>query len=444
MQTSVIVLSWNGVDYLADCLNAVLAQDYPDFEVIVVDNGSTDGSADLVAESFPEIRLIRNERNLGFAAGNNVALWAAKGDMLVLLNQDTVVHEGWLAALAAALRDPSVGVAGCKMLYADGTIQHAGAYLHGSRGETGHIGQCEQDTGQYDEPRDVDFVTGASIAFQRSTLVKAGPFDEGFGAAYYEDVDWCYRVRELGLRVVYWPAATLIHFESVSSDVGSYAHHVLFHHGRLRLLYKHKPLTWLREELFKAESDWIRRFGGTIELTAARDAYLRVILALPEILAFRLRPVGVASGRNAREEWDGLLRLASDLRTACVDEMAKAGSSAQSFDDEGELTESPAVRLWQDLLKEWQVHEQPFRSTVPFVGKGIAAFREAWNNVSTRWYVLPLLQQQNAFNHTVLRLMQQMQQDIAQHMREVDRLTLAIARLERSVQALEEPDRGES
>ena len=98
MKASVIVLSWNGMDYLEDCLKAVLSQDYAGFEVIVVDNGSTDGSADLVAERFPQVQLIRNERNLGFAAGNNVGLQAATGDVLILLNQDTVVQPGWLAA----------------------------------------------------------------------------------------------------------------------------------------------------------------------------------------------------------------------------------------------------------------------------------------------------------------------------------------------------------
>lgn len=130
---SAIVLSWNGKKYIADCLDALLAQDYAHLELLVVDNGSTDGTPELVAEQYPLVTLIRNGRNLGFAPGNNIGLRAATGDLLVLLNQDTRVQPGCLAALAATFADPSIGVAGCKLLYPDGTIQHAGGYLYGSR-----------------------------------------------------------------------------------------------------------------------------------------------------------------------------------------------------------------------------------------------------------------------------------------------------------------------
>jgi GT2 family glycosyltransferase len=129
-KASVIILAWNGVDYLDPCLTAVLGQAFDHFEVIVVDNGSTDGSADLVAERFPAVRLICNRRNLGYAAGNNVGLRAAAGNVLVLLNQDTVVQPGWLAMLTEALQDPQVGFAGSKVLDYEGkTVLHAGGRL---------------------------------------------------------------------------------------------------------------------------------------------------------------------------------------------------------------------------------------------------------------------------------------------------------------------------
>jgi GT2 family glycosyltransferase len=445
MKASVIVLSWNGMDYLDDCLNAVLSQDYPDFEVIVVDNGSTDGSPDLVAERFPQVQLVRNGRNLGFAAGNNVGLRAATGDVLVLLNQDTVVHDGWLAALVAAVDDPTVGIVGCKLLYPDGTIQHAGAYLHGARGESEHIGRYEPNTGQHNRPTDVDFVTAASIALRRSTLVKIGPLDEGFAPAYFEDIDWCYRARAAGLRIVYWPDATLTHFESVSTQTDTYAHKAVYHHGRLRMLFKHKSCSWLQQELVPAEIDWAGHLGRVVEMMAVRDAYLRILLSLAEILAFRLGPEGIASGHDPQEEWDALLKAISDLRVVCIQDEPQTAFFEQ------------LEHLWRDLQAQWDIKEQPFHSDAPIVGGGIAAFRHAWNSVSTRWYVLPILQQQIAFNSTVVNLMgalrhtvqqavaslEGQKRDVAQNMREIDLLARQVTHLQNSIEALKDLDRRE-
>ena len=447
MKASVIVLSWNGIDYLEGCLNAVLSQDYAGLEVIIVDNGSTDGSADFVAERFPQVQLIRNERNLGFAGGNNVGLRAATGDVLVLLNQDTLVHGGWLNALVAALDDPTMGLVGCKMLYPDGTLQHAGAYLHGARGEAQHIGRHEADTGQYDQPCEVDFVTAASIALKRSTLVRIGPLDEGYSPAYYEDIDWCYRARAAGLGVVYWPDAALTHYESVSTQTHSYAHKAVYHHNRLRLLFKHKALSWLQQEFAPAELEWAGRLGRSIEMMAARDAYLCVMLSLPEIFAFRLQSNGVAFGQDPRKEWDVLLALVSNLRTVCIQQEPREALDAQA---EG----APLERLRAELHSRWEIKEQPFRSDAPLVGKGIVAFRQAWNNISTRWYVLPLLHQQMDFNSSVansvtaqmgttqqlLKSIDAQQRDIAQGMREVDTLALAVTRLQQRIEELEKLD----
>jgi GT2 family glycosyltransferase len=440
MKASVIILSWNGMDYLSDCLIAVLSQSYPDFEVIVVDNGSIDGSADLVAEQFPQVQLVRNGHNLGFAAGNNVGLRAATGDVLVLLNQDTVVHDGWLAELVAALDDPTVGIVGCKLLYPDGTIQHAGAYLHGVRGESEHIGRREPDIGQYDKPGEVDFVTGASIALKRSTLVRIGPLDEGFTPAYYEDTDWCYRARSAGLRIVYWPAATVTHFESVSTQTDSYAHKAVYHHGRLRLLFKHKSRSWLQQELLPAETDWAGRLGRVVEIMAVRDAYLRIVLSLSEILVFRLRPEGIASGQDLQTEWDALLKVVSELRAVCIQD-EPLGAAFETWEN-----------LWSDLQARWDIKERPFHSDAPIVGGGIAAFRHAWNSVSTRWYVLPILQQQIDFNSTVVNLMNALRhsiqqtldslkgqrRDVAQNMREIDTLARQVAHLQKRIEAWEE------
>ncbi len=312
VKASVIVLSWNGMEYLADCLDAVLAQEYPDFEVIVVDNGSSDGSADFVERQYPSVRLIRNERNLGFAAGNNIGLLAATGDVLVLLNQDTVVEPGWLETLVTALEDPTIGMVGCKLLYPDGTIQHAGGRIVDSRGSSRHIGRGEPDTGQYDTMEEVEFVTGAALAVSRDTFARVGPLDEGFAPAYYEDTDWSYRVRKAGLRVVYCPTAVATHFESPSLEMGAYSHHVFFHYGRLRFLLKHQTLDWLWDQFAPAEASGIRAMSRGNELMAVRQACLRMLFDLPEVARYRTDAEGVV------DEWNSLLSLVIDLRAACV------------------------------------------------------------------------------------------------------------------------------
>lgn len=309
MRISVIVLTWNGRAYVAGCLEALLAQDYPAFEVLVVDNGSIDGTPDLVAERFPSVQLIRNLRNLGFAAGNNIGLRAATGEILVLVNQDTEAHPGFLKALARAFADPTVGLAGCKLLYPDGTIQHAGGFLYGPRGETEHIGRGAPDDGRCEEPAEPEFVTAAAVGISRACLARIGPLDEGFAPAYYEDVDWCYRARAAGFLVAYMPEAVLTHYESVTADRSSQRHKMNLNHGRIRFVLKHWPLDRLLEEFGPAEARWVAAMPRSTELMAARGAYLQVLMDLPGILAFR---------ESSDAEAMALASLLADLRAGAL------------------------------------------------------------------------------------------------------------------------------
>jgi GT2 family glycosyltransferase len=142
LTVSVIIPIWNGSEYLHACLDSLMAHDYPIFEIIAVDNASVDGSAELIARHYPQVRLIRNAVNLGFAGGCNAGLKAAQGDILVLLNQDVIVQPGWLRALVKALQKPKIGIVGCKMLYPDGrTIQHAGGWIEWPLGLAHHYGR---------------------------------------------------------------------------------------------------------------------------------------------------------------------------------------------------------------------------------------------------------------------------------------------------------------
>ncbi len=405
MKASVIVLSWNGMDYLEDCLDAVLSQDYPDLEVIVADNGSTDGSTDFVAEHYPQVRLIRNECNLGFAAGNNVGLRAATGDVLVLLNQDTVVRPGWLEALVEALStDPDIGIVGGKALYPDGTIQHAGGYVN-ERGGGSHYGYRQEDVGQFDQMRDVDYVTGAALAITRQALQAIGGLDEGFKPAYFEDVDWCYRARRAGFRVVYVPQAVLIHKEtSILADM-SHEGLYFFHRNRLRFVLKHWSLNRLVDEFVQAERAWLEDLGegGERLVAALHHAYLYNLLHLADVVAWRRELLDVSLN-----ETDVLAGVLLTLRTAVPLRPARIGTKPTATSEESAVApvqEQVQAEILRELHQRWAIQEQPFRSNVPIFGPLIAAFRRQWNRVSTEWYVRPMVQQQSGINASVVTML---------------------------------------
>jgi GT2 family glycosyltransferase len=415
-RASVVVLVWNGIGYLETCLDTVLAQDYADFEVIVVDNGSTDGSPDLVAERFPQVRLVRNQRNLGFAAGNNVGLRAAGGDLLVLLNQDTQVHAGWLAALARVFADPAIGIAGCKLLYPDGTIQHAGGTLYGPRGESAHVGRHAPDDGRFDQVADVDCVTAAALAISRAALEQIGPLDEGFAPAYYEDTDWCYRARAAGFRVVYQPQAVVTHHESTATGALGHARKFALNQGRLRFLFKHWPLERLLNEFGPAELAWVAGMDRCEELMAARRTYLNTLLALSGILDFR---------QSSPAEADALVGLLIDLRAAAMIGLASPALSSS----EGTLTlpDHTQAYLLHSLQEMQMLQEQPFTSQVPVLGGLIVAIRNLWNSVAAKWYVRPLIQQQSSFNAQVVRYLEGQSRDVAENIRELTALAEHLA-----------------
>jgi len=287
-RVSIVVVSWNGEAYLGDCLDAILAQIGPDDEVIVVDNASADGSVILVREHYPQVCLTENERNLGFAGGCNTGLRVAQGEALFILNQDAVLQVGWLDAMCTALANRMVGVAGCKLLYPDGqTVQHAGGMIRWPRAISDHWGHGEQDDGRWDEPVDVDYVTGAAWGFRRDTLEQVGELDEGFWPGYYEEVDYCFRVREAGLGIVYVPTAVAIHAESTTLSKGSQAYLGAFHHGRLRFALKHLAAEQFLRDFAPAERAWLAGELAQSERLVMGRVYRAVILMVPEIYAAR-------------------------------------------------------------------------------------------------------------------------------------------------------------
>lgn len=400
MNTTVIILSWNGKAYLSDCLKSVAAQTRPADQIIVVDNDSSDGSADFVAQNFPQVELIRNTRNVGFAAGNNIGLRAARGDVLVLLNQDTEVRSDWLEKLVAAMEaDATIGIAGCKILYPDGTLQHGGAVIKWPRGYSHHLSWHEADTGQCDAAFDADFVTGAALAISRAALERIGPLDEGFAPAYYEDVDWCYRARAAGLRVRYMPEAALVHYESASR--GRWLAFV-FHRNRVRFVLKHCPAEKI-QEFESQEAAWLDNLeaGAEESMTALRRAYLDNLLALGDLGRWRQR-LGLAGDAG------DLATVLVRLREAC--DTFRFWTRPQAPAD---ATVPRRAEVLNDLHASWALKEQPFHSDAPLVGPAIAGLRDAFNNISTRWYVLPLVKQQTEFNANVTTMLVALEASLA-------------------------------
>ncbi|MDW8148892.1 MAG: glycosyltransferase [Roseiflexaceae bacterium] len=291
MRSAVLVLTWNGGAEAIACLQRVRQLDPAPDVVLVVDNDSHDGTPDQIAALFPAFTLIRNSRNLGFAGGMNVGIRALLAhdpppDIIVLLNQDTLVDREWLGAITVPFADPGVGAVGCKIRYPDGTIQHAGLTLDWPLALSRHIGRYEPDRGQYDAPRNVKFITFAAVALRRQALERVGLFDEGYHPAYFEDADLCVRLRRAGYRIRYEPRATLIHREATSQR-DRLAHSALFHYGRLRFVCKTYPFDEITGPFAEAERILIERLVRFSEERALRWAYDRALTTLSDILRTR-------------------------------------------------------------------------------------------------------------------------------------------------------------
>lgn len=249
--SALVVLLYHSADYIGPCLASIARLEHKPDELIIVDNASTDGSAERAEADANRLGLratvLALERNLGCCGGNNVGWRHSSADVVVFLNPDTEVTSSFLREiLVPFVTRPDVGIVGSKIYY-PGTrrLQHAGARIF-ANGRTEHFGAGEEDHGQHDVPRECDYVTGAAIAVRRSILEALGGFDEDFFPAYFEEVDLCTRARGLGWRVLYWPHAVLYHHESVSLGVESDRFLRLYH--RMRLLYCVKHLTarqWL-------------------------------------------------------------------------------------------------------------------------------------------------------------------------------------------------------
>ena len=403
-QTSVIIPTWNGIEYIEDCLNSLLNQDYPDFEIIVVDNASSDGTPGWVAERFPTVTVIRNERNLGFAGGVNAGLRASKGDVLILFNQDACAQPGWVRDMVLGLTaSPDVGIVGCKIYYWGAkTIWHAGVIFPDPRMQVIHRGDGETDHGQYEQPVDVDAVTGAAMAIRRDVVTEIGLLDEDF-FVYFEDIDFCLRAKEAGYRVVYLPQAVAQHRVATSLGSGSPQIFERYHRSRILFLLKHFDADWFNNVFLPAEIAWLLSKGPSFrEYRVIREVYLHTMSELIQ----NIPPYQFAQRRFNHQQRETIIIALSRLAEGVVE--------AIQID--------PGERHWalgEETGNWWQVTERPFTSSVPLLGPFIAWFRALWNNVAARWYVRGLLVQQLEINRRMVftiemnsRLIQDLNRDV--------------------------------
>jgi GT2 family glycosyltransferase len=251
---SVIILNWNAREWLERSIGAALAQEtggWP-FEVVLVDNASTDGSVDFARERFPDLRILALSENLGFAGGNNAAIRQTAGEYVMLLNPDTQAHPGAFAAMLDFMAShPRCGILGPKVVNPDGSLQYscrrfatleAGFFRNTPLGKLFPGAKSARDYLMKDVPHDkampVDWVSGAAMVIRRALLDEIGLLDEEY-FMYTEDVDLCYRAHAAGWEVWYDPAGEITHAIGQSSDKNSWAMIRAFHLSTWRFFNKH-------------------------------------------------------------------------------------------------------------------------------------------------------------------------------------------------------------
>ena len=253
MKTLIVVLNWNSWEMTKECLQSLLAMEGDSFKILVVDNGSRDGSVEYLRGTFPQIEVTANGRNLGFAAGCNVGMRRAveeNFEYVLLVNNDTIVDPGLLRELLKQADENSkVGIVSPKIYYfkPPDAIWWVGGTYNCWTGLAKHVNLKAKDTGKHDAARNLDWATGCVMLCRTACLGVAGLFDEQiFGNG--EDVDLSLRMRKLGYVVRYAPAARVWHKEGIDykKNVGEYVRTFTLVRNLLWLMHKHaKPYQWI-------------------------------------------------------------------------------------------------------------------------------------------------------------------------------------------------------
>jgi GT2 family glycosyltransferase len=260
---SVIIPNWNGVRHLPTCLSSLRHQTYPNLEVILVDNASTDESVVLVGRDYPEVVLLQLDENLGLTGGINRGIQLARGEIIVPLNNDTEVAPTWAEALVIALLEhPDAGMAASKILLFDRRdILHSAGDAYGVDGIPINRGVWEKDAGQFDDDVYIWGGCGGAVAYRRAMLDDIGLLDEDL-FMYCEDVDLNWRAQLTGYRCVFAPRAVVYHHLSATGG------------GEIASFYTGRNTLWVLVKNYPGEL--LRRHWLTVvraQLNIAQDAF---------------------------------------------------------------------------------------------------------------------------------------------------------------------------
>ncbi len=290
MPVSIVIPNWNGLRWLPGCLESIARQDLAPEQVIIVDNGSSDGSLEYLRQQHPDVKVISLGVNTGFACAVNHGLRAAHGELVALVNTDVRLDPDWLRRMAAVLRaDPAAAAVACKMLdLHDRTRVYDTGDVLRRDGACDQRGRFHRDEGQWDEPGEVFGACAGAALYRRSALRSIGDFDERY-FAYLEDVDVSLRLRLAGWRCRYEPVVALHAGEGSSHQLAG-AHHYLVQRNTLLLLAKAFPLRWLPLVAYRQLS-WLRE--------AVRERRL--------VLHLRASVAGLVLAAHARRERRALL-----------------------------------------------------------------------------------------------------------------------------------------
>jgi N-acetylglucosaminyl-diphospho-decaprenol L-rhamnosyltransferase len=301
---SIIIVSWNTCKLLENCLGSILANPPTSpFENWVVDNASTDDSPRMVRDKFPQVHLVENRENVGFARANNQAIPQCAGKYILLLNPDTLVTSGALQALADFLdQHPEAGAAGARILNPDGSLQissHPRPTLPREFWRLFHLDRISPyaeyplTKWETNQAQNVDVLMGACLLLRREVLDEVGFLDEDY-FIYSEEVDLCYRIQRAGWRLFWVPQAEVVHFGGQSTQQAPTEMFLNLYHGKIKYFRKHNG--WSAGQIYKL----ILMFAALSRLILAPfvffehssrrqkhltlvDRYRRLILALPRM-----------------------------------------------------------------------------------------------------------------------------------------------------------------